>query len=267
MHRVGLKYIFTGKLKLKSAMHIGGGEINLRGTDSPIVLTPDGKPFIPGSSFKGVFRSTVEKLVGVIPNQTTCFLSDEGNCPTADQEKFNERRRDGNWSEAELADTLDQELCHTCKLFGSPFSASKVYFNDLYVEEWAETTQVRHGVAIDRDSERARDQLLYDYEVVSVGSTFEMEITLENPSDTDLGLVCVGLNEFVSGIGGIGGMRSRGLGNCQIINLIGYETDLTKLDQLKKYLIGKKPEEKMSNVNDIDGFLEKYIRRLLPKSA
>ena len=62
MHKVGLRYIFTGKLKLKSAMHIGGGEINLRGTDSPIVLTPEGKPFIPGSSFKGVFRSTVEKF-------------------------------------------------------------------------------------------------------------------------------------------------------------------------------------------------------------
>ena len=147
------------------------------------------------------------------------------------------------------------------------FSASKIYFNDLYVDEWAETTQVRHGVAIDRDSERARDQLLYDYEVVSTGSTFEMEITLENPSDTDLGLVCVGLNEFVSGIGSIGGMRSRGLGNCQVLNLIGYKADLTNLDQLKKYLIGKKPEEKMSNVNDIDGFLEKHIRRLLPESA
>ena len=264
MREMGQKYIFTGKLKLKSAMHIGRGGINLRGTDSPIVLTPEGEPFIPGSSFKGVFRSTVEKLVSAIPNRKTCLLSEEGNCPTADQSNFNNRRRSANWSEARLANILDKELCDTCKLFGSPFSASRIFFSDLYVDEWVEATQVRHGVAIDRDSERARDQLLYDYEVVSVSSTFEMEITLENPSSTDLCLVCVGLNEFISGVGGIGGMRSRGLGNCEIINLIGYQSDLTNLVQLKKYLLGKKVEDKMTIINNLDSFLIKQIDVLLP---
>ena len=93
MPQMDKKYVFIGKLKMKSAMHIGGGQINLlHGTDSPIVLTPEGNPFIPGSSFKGVFRSTVEKLVGAIPNRITCFLS-EGPCPTADQKAFNNRRR------------------------------------------------------------------------------------------------------------------------------------------------------------------------------
>ncbi len=264
------KYVFTGKLELNSAMHIGGEKINLRGTDSPVVLTPEGNPFIPGSSFKGVFRSTVEKLVGAIPNQTTCFLSEGGNCPTADQDNFNNRRRNKNWSEAKLAKILDAELCDTCKLFGSPFSASKIFFGDLYVDEWAEATQVRHGVAIDRDSERARDQLLYDYEVVPVGSTFKMEIVLEKPSDIDLSLACVGLNEFASGMAGIGGMRSRGLGICQVIGLIGYEldlTDLTDLEKLKKYLIGKKLEDKMSEIRDIDGFLKARIEELLQESA
>ena len=118
-------------------------------------------------------------------------------------------------------------------------------------------------MAIGRDSERAVDRLKYDYEVVSVGSTFKMEIVLENPNDSDLGLVCVGLNEFVSGMAGIGGMRSRGLGNCQLIELIGYESDLTDTDQLQRYLIGKKLEEKMTKVDDMIDFLEKHIRTLL----
>ena len=259
MHR---KYIFTGKLELKSGMHIGGGQTNLRGTDSPVVLTPEGDPFIPGSSFKGVFRSTVEKLVGVIPNRNTCFLFLEGDCPTTKQEDFNNRRRGSNWSETQLVEVLEKELCDTCKLFGSPFAASKVFFSDLYVEEWAEATQLRDGVAIDRDSERAVDRLKYDYEVVSVGSTFKMEIVLENPNDSDLALVCVGLNEFVGGMAGIGGMRSRGLGNCQLIELIGYESDLTDTDQLQRYLIGKKLEEKMTKVDDMIDFLEKHIGTL-----
>ena len=260
MHR---KYVFTGKLELKSGMHIGGGQTNLRGTDSPVVLTPEGDPFIPGSSFKGVFRSTVEKLVSVIPNRSTCSLFLEGDCPTPNQENFNERRRDSRWSETQLVEVLEKELCDTCKLFGSPFAASKVFFSDLYVEEWAEATQLRDGVAIDRDSERAVDRLKYDYEVVSVGSTFKMEIVLENPNDSDLGLVCVGLNEFVSGMAGIGGMRSRGLGNCQLIELIGYESDLTDTDQLQRYLIGKKLEEKMTKVDDMTDFLGKHIGTLL----
>lgn len=253
------KYVFTGKLELKSAMHIGGGQVNLRGTDSPVVLTPEGEPFIPGSSFKGAFRSTVEKLVSAIPNQTTCFLSEEGNCPTADQNTFNNRRRNGNWNEAKLAEILDDELCDTCKLFGSPFSASKIFFSDLYVDEWAEATQVRDGVAIDRDSERAVDRLKYDYEVVSVGSMFKMEIVLEDPSETDLRLACIGLNEFVGGMGGIGGMRSRGLGNCQIIELTGYELDLTDIEQLRCYLVGTTLEDKMTKVDDMSRFLEKHI--------
>jgi len=260
MHR---KYVFTGKLELKSGMHIGGGQTNLRGTDSPVVLTPEGDPFIPGSSFNGVFRSTVEKLVNVIPHRSTCFLFFEGDCPTTKQEDFNNQRRGSSWSETQLVKILKKELCDTCKLFGSPYAASKVFFSDLYVEEWAEATQLRDGVAIDRDSERAVDRLKYDYEVISGGSIFKMEIVLESPSDIDLGLVCIGLSEFVSGMAGIGGMRSRGLGNCQLIDLTAYESDLRDPDQLQRYLLGKRLGEKMTKVDDMTDFLEKHIGALL----
>lgn len=271
MREMRRKYVFIGKLELKSAMHIGGGDINLRGTDSPVVLTPEEDPFIPGSSFKGVFRSTVEKLVSAIPNQTTCFLSENGSCPTSNQDNFNNRRRNSNWSEAKLVQILDDELCDTCKLFGSPFSASKIFFRDLYVDEWAEATQVRDGVAIDRDSERAVNRLKYDYEVVSVGSTFKMQIVLEDPTDTNLHLTCVGLNEFVSGMGGIGGMRSRGLGNCRVIELRGYELDLTddetRYERLRQYLIGNTIENKMLVIDDMDEFLKERIGELLQERA
>ncbi len=90
-----------------------------------------------------------------------------------------------------------------------------------------------------------------------------MEITLETPNDNDLGLVCVGLNEFVSGMSGIGGMRSRGLGNCQLIDLTAYESDLTDSDQLQRYLIGKKLEEKMTKVGNMTDFLKEHIGMLL----
>lgn len=266
MREITRKYLFMGKLELKTALHIGGGKINLRGTDSPVVLTPEQEPFIPGSSFKGAFRSTVEKLVNCIPNLWSCCLF-EGDCPTANKEDFNNRRRDNEWDEAELAQVLESELCDTCKLFGSPYSASKIYFLDLYVEDWAGAMQIRDGVAIDRDSERAVEGFKYDYEVVPVGSTFNMEVVLENPGDVDLGLTCLGLNEFASGMGYTGGLRSRGLGNCCIIDLKGYELDLTnektKAERLRNYLLGKKIQDKMSEIADIEKFMQNKIENLL----
>ncbi len=67
--------------------------------------------------------------------------------------------------------------------------------------------QTRDGVTIDRDSEKSRDRLKYDFEVVPASVTFEMKITLENATQQDLQLLCVGLSEFVHGFGAIGGKR------------------------------------------------------------
>jgi len=47
------RYLFKGNLVMQTALHIGGGRVSLSSSDSPIVLTPEEIPFIPGSSFKG----------------------------------------------------------------------------------------------------------------------------------------------------------------------------------------------------------------------
>src|SRR5947209_8607434 len=69
------RYLFEGQLIMQTALHIGGGRASLSPSDSPVVLTPTGYPFIPGSSFKGALRSTVEKLVpGLGVGLSTCAL-------------------------------------------------------------------------------------------------------------------------------------------------------------------------------------------------
>src|SRR5262249_583323 len=75
------RYVLTGKLVMQTAFHIGGGRGTLSNSDSPVVLTPEGLPFIPGSSFKGSLRSTIEKLVPNLPETArlrTCGLLDMG---------------------------------------------------------------------------------------------------------------------------------------------------------------------------------------------
>mgnify|MGYP002784196578 CR=1 FL=1 len=275
------RYLFTGTLKLTTALHIGGGRGTLSASDSPIVRGPDLKPFIPGSSFKGSFRSTVEKLVPALPNLRTCALTDgEGDdgegqkCPGAPgevQREFNESKE--GWREERLVEELEARLCDTCKLFGSTFQASRILFDDLQIKgsNWAGVTQVRDGVAIDRDSERARDGLKYDFEVVPPDAEFEFRLTLEEPTDADLGLACLGLSEFVAGFGGIGGKRSRGLGRCQLEDLKIYELDLRagpdRVKHLRKYLLGKSATEKMTLVANTEAFLQTNIVQLLEGGA
>ncbi|WP_052887898.1 CRISPR-associated RAMP protein Csx7 [Thermogemmatispora carboxidivorans] len=296
--RLRNRYLFKGRLVMETALHIGGGKLTLSSSRSPIVLTAENIPFIPGSSFKGALRSTVEKLVAALadlsqPRLRTCGLIEreqeeleeiqrgggslDNICPTARQRTIaEERRRRG---ELDLLPILEQ-LCHTCRLFGSPFSASRVNVNDLYIpeEEWNGIIQLRDGVAIERDSERAKEGLKYDYEVVPASTAFDLEITLENASREDLWLLSLGLSEFVNGFGSIGGKRSRGLGACRLRDLRVYILELEgeedadgksgglrpeeRARRLQRYLLGRSPEEKFHRVEDGEGFLAKQIELL-----
>jgi CRISPR-associated RAMP protein (TIGR02581 family) len=300
------RYVFTGTLVLKTGLHVGSGWTVGSPSDDPVIRTPDGRPFIPGSSFKGAFRSTVEKLAPVA-GLTTCLLDhsdpdveclspqksqlgeafralrehENHKLPKTDEEIVSALEILGHpdWagrklSGDDLMTLLGEHLCDTCKLFGSPYAASRITFSDLLPDEEDKHAdkmiQVRDGVAIDRDSEKAVDKHKYDYEVVAPAQTFEVEILLEDPTETDLGLTCMGLSEFVGGLGYIGGNRSRGLGNCRIDDLQVYELDLTgdvseRAQHLKKYLLGKTTEKKMDQVSDPQDFLERKITALLDK--
>ncbi len=271
------RYLFTGRLVLKTGLHLGSGWAVGTPSDSPVVRTPDGKPFIPGSSFKGAFRSTVEKLTPAT-GLTSCWLMGGQGCIGAqgqEQKDFDRERQkdDERWTGETLLVKLESELCDTCKLFGSPYRASRILFADLLPPKEdslsAKMIQIRDGVAIHRDSEKAVDRLKYDYEVVAPAQTFQVQIWLEDPSPNDLALTSLGLSEFVSGFGYLGGKRSRGLGNCQIEELAIYHLDLAadgdigeRAHRLRKYLLGKSPAEKMERMANINQFLNQQIETL-----
>lgn len=290
------KYLFSGKLVLKTGLHIGGGHTGFSISDSPVIRTPDDKPFIPGSSFKGAFRSTVEKLAATI-GLKSCLLEDGNLCVTPQKGKLGKAYRllrgfEGQiirpdnteavealevlerpdivgerLTEEDLWSMLVNHLCDTCNLFGSPYTASKINFSDLYTGDDTEgLIQVRDGVAIDRDSERAADSFLYNYEVVAPSLAFDLEIWLEDPSAIDLGLTCLGLSEFLSGFGYLGGKRSRGLGQCELQALKIYELDLSgenNAERLLTYLRGRTPEEKMESVEQPESFVNQKIEILI----
>lgn len=239
------RYVFKGVFVMQTALHIGGGRVTLSSSDSPVMLTPDQKPFIPGSSFKGALRSTVEKIASSLPNFSSCALIELNDdeikqerqqgltiCPTVRQREITQQRRRESKTADQILKEAINDLCDTCHLFGSPFTAARLNVNDLYMpeKEWSGVLQIRDGVAIDRDSETAKDRLKYDFEVVPASATFNLEIVLENATPRDVQLICVGLSEFVHGFGTIGGKRSRGLGVGRLENLRVSALELTGKD-------------------------------------
>jgi CRISPR-associated RAMP protein (TIGR02581 family) len=282
------RYLFKGNLVLQTALHIGGGRATLSSSDSPVVLTPEEIPFIPGSSFKGSLRSTVEKLVpSIAPDLFSCALIElspaeltealklgDPICSTARQKEITQDRRENPGAVETILAKAREDCCATCKLFGSPFAAARMAINDLYIPEgaWSGVLQLRDGVAIDRDSEKAKDRLKYDFEVVPASAAFALEMTLENATPQDLQLISVGLSEFVHGFATIGGKRSRGLGACRLENLrvSALELELTsginettRNRRLRDYLI----DRKFSSEEDGSAFINKHIDLLFTGTA
>lgn len=255
------RYRITGRIVLDTALHIGGGRNPSAATDSPVVRDGAGRPFIPGSSLKGAFRAAVERLVPNIPGLRTCGLSDAPDaCANRLREALKDRK---NIPEAELLVLLDRILCDTCRTFGTTHLASVALFHDAPIAEVWRTlpevpTQIRDGVGIDRDSERTREGIKYDFEVVPPQTSFDFALTLENPSERDLGLVALGLQEFIAGMIPLGGIRSRGLGRCHLEEVKVEGVNFGDPKAMTAYLL----ERKMI-VEPTDDFIRRHLSALL----
>lgn len=144
---------------------------------------------------------------------------------------------------------LEILLCDTCKTFGSVHLASCVAFHDLPVDgEWHDEYQVRDGVGIDRDSERAKPGIKFDFQVVPPDTAFAFSVTLESPSARDLALVALGLSEFMDGAIAIGGIRSRGLGRCRLETVEVQWVDLMDPKARLTYLISRTMQRESGEV-------------------
>jgi len=247
------RLVITGKLVAQTALRVGAGKsAEPVGTDLPVIKDALGRPFIPGSSFKGVLRSRIESLVrAVVPGDRfgACVPTgkEEDRCiPNSEMAEIRRRAARENWNDEQLAGWVWDHSCLACRTFGSPWLASHVQVKDLLVDEtlWFGQYQVRNGVAIDRDTETAGRGLLYDYEVVPADACFHCEIVVENAKPWQLGMLLLGLTPFQQGESSVGGFRSRGLGWVKLegLQLRYFSLDGgDKVEQLIGYL--RKPDQ------------------------
>ncbi|HPR72986.1 MAG TPA: type III-A CRISPR-associated RAMP protein Csm3 [Bacteroidales bacterium] len=66
MEKLTGKIVITGKIVVKTGLHIGGSKssLDIGGVDLNVIKTPHGVPFIPGSSLKGKLRSLLAREEG-----------------------------------------------------------------------------------------------------------------------------------------------------------------------------------------------------------
>ena len=232
-----------GTLTLSTGLRVGAGRGSwLEGAELPVIKTADGRPYIPGTSFKGAWRATTEALLRGLPgaeDKNLACLSvprDEKTVPpevclTSAAATQLKARPTEEWGEVlsdrltvvsdlALDDALRALSCWTCRVFGAPWLAGKVLIRDLpLLSSLADTVepQVRDGVAIDRDKGSASPKRKFAYQVVPAGTAFAFEVVIENASEAELGLAWLGLTGFQRGEIPLGGARSRGLGRCQLL--------------------------------------------------
>jgi len=242
--RFDSRYDLRGRLITKTALHIGaGGSLAVVGSDNPVVRDVNGLPYIPGSSFKGSLRSLTEAIVRALSpgdrqEPWACDpLTERKWCiPPTRIEQWQQAVRNNRMTQEQVDQLVWDEACTVCRLFGSPWLASKVKVADLYLNpvnepniapnrerrqregdpEWRGRVEVRDGVAIDRDTETAATGRKYDFEVVPRETAFDLHIRVDNATSEELGLLFLGLDEFTKGGTWLGGNTSRGLGVVHI---------------------------------------------------
>jgi CRISPR-associated RAMP protein (TIGR02581 family) len=250
------RLIVAGTLTAQTALRIGAGRSNaVSGSDLPVLRDAIGRPFIPGASLKGALRARAEALVqAVTSDQHAVGFMDHlddavqtikkqreplthdrlkqivADVPTPnaplDFDQLERRTEAIGVFKSAAHDLGDDELTRMVwqlsslidLTFGSPQLAGRLFLRDAPVEEssWFGQHEVRSGVGLNRDTETAEENILYDYEVTPAGTRFAFRLTLENAEDWQLGMILLLLKPWQRGEAAIGGFRSRGLGQIKL---------------------------------------------------
>jgi CRISPR-associated RAMP protein (TIGR02581 family) len=247
------RWLITATLRMKTALSVGSRASLLpAGSDLPVIKTPEGVPFIPGSSLKGVIRTYVERVLRTLDGMNTQHpgqrlwacdpLDEDRRCVTGAQKKalFEQAGED----DARFTELIWQHSCTACRLFGSPWLASRVAFQDAMLanrESLLRLTEVRDGVGIDRDLGSAKTGIKYDFETVPAGAEFGITIVVENAEEWEVGLLLLALKAIEKGELPIGGKTTRGPGWGELVdlkvqhvgkdNLLAYLTETAQPEQ------------------------------------
>ncbi len=199
----------TGKIVLKSGLHIGGGDASMKigGIDNEVIKHPiTNEPYIPGSSLKGKIRSLLEwrlGLVGINDGKPTDITK---NYPADIKENaLKIVQLFGNGGDIKDNEELSKKV-----------GVTRVSFNDANLMDKVKT-EVKFENTINRITSKADNPR--QTERVPSGAEFEFEITIK-VFENDKNLVEL-LKEGMKllELDSLGGNGSRGYGKIKFENL------------------------------------------------
>jgi CRISPR-associated protein Csm3 len=191
----------TGTITLETGLHIGGSKssLDIGGLDSPVIKTPQGVPYIPGSSLKGKIRS----LLGI----------KEGSVDV----KYDSPTLIKMFGTSEKGkETISRLIFRDAVLDESDFK--KVFTdNDAILD--TEYTEAKYENTIDRKSGTTKKGGLRQIERVPAGAKFKFEIVVnifdEDANDPIIDKLKEGIELLKDNY--LGGSGSRGYGKVNIV--------------------------------------------------
>jgi CRISPR/Cas system CSM-associated protein Csm3 (group 7 of RAMP superfamily) len=210
------RYHLVGVLEAVTAIHVGSGEaagaLDPRRADNAVVrYGPNGLPYLPGSSLKGVSRAWLARVLGTKGPAWACG----GICAR-------DRDRD--------------TACAVCRLFGTTAFAGRVYFADAPATTWDRhaAMEVRSFVALDLDTGSKAERRLYDAEVVPAGHRFAVEWYADDVDAEEQQHLRLLRLAWEEGMIAVGGGTSRGLGR---VRLVGVRESLEDLAAVARRIV------------------------------
>lgn len=209
---------FTGKITLKSGLHIGAGETEMRigGTDNPVVKHPYTlEPYIPGSSLKGKVRALLEMKSGLmrLTGGKPFSASDLRECKT-DEERSEGKKILKLFGASGADEEQLKEIGPTRVSFADAFLRDE-WKKEVLEKQHASFTEIKAENSINRIKGTAEHPRFT--ERVPAGAEFAFCITLKVMEDEDEELeeyLLKGLRLLQ--MDSLGGNGSRGYGRIAI---------------------------------------------------
>lgn len=221
-HDVFLRSVdVSGTIEATSRLHIGTSrDIGIfEEADSLLIrINHNGidLPYIPGSSLKGIFRSTVEFLLKSIGEKVCKPYDKYSECSEIGKDILN-AYKEKDITKTKLINIISR-FCFACQIFGGHNYASHVFISDcLPVDTSSVAFDISPGIAINRRDGTTIQGGLFTLEHINPNSRFNFQIRVDNLPNYLLGILFKVIYLINKGIVLIGGKKRAGLGYASII--------------------------------------------------
>jgi len=253
--------IWTIDIVTKSPLNIKSGEKPEKGEGAPLFkysINGEDRPVIPGSSFKGILRTEVERILNSSKDYWACdpFTNSCGQKMRKIKDPSNPSKRIdlSGLSNSKIKEYLkirrsEEEvgLCVACVIFGSTIMRANSRISD-FIPEGNVQIKTKTGTAISRLNGSVKSGALFPTNYVLSGQKFSGKIAYRGDKKL-LGFLAGALLALNMKLLTIGAYSSKGFGEVEIT--IKREERISGFDNVTTH-----------DVSDTEAHLKKYIEEL-----